>query len=192
MLYYKKRQRYCYAIVALLILIFIIPTYYKSKEEDYKIDVVDICWESILGNSIQENMTVLLNTKEQIIGKSQYVIDNNEIKYLYEFMPFTINEKQYDDLSLLINKYDMNLLLRRGGHFHYDGFQIYPPSYYRVTIYTGTTNYIITYDSSILGAESGEVTSLRNLHLFLEEMVTQAEGYDELLSDYRDSPSPFY
>jgi len=54
-----------------------------------------------------------------------------------------------------------------------------------------TLQQIITYDSSILGASNSDLKCLYDLHMFLNESVTNADGYDRLLSDYQSSISPF-
>lgn len=174
-----------YFLIMLLILVFCISS---CSDTD---NTIDICWEGILNNKVEEKMPILLDTREQFIGKSKTIIENDEIKNLYDSAHYVLSKNQFRKLYSLLSDRTMRHILNDGGHYSYDGFQVSPVSTYRLTVYYNNSQQIITYDSSILGASNSDLKCLYDLHMFLNESVTNADGYDRLLSDYQSYISPF-
>lgn len=154
-------------------------------------DTFDICWEGILNNKVEEEMPILLDTKEQIVGKSKTIIEDDEIKNLYDTLHYTLSENQFRELYSLLTDRTMTRILNAGGHYSCDDVCISPVSTYRITVSFKNSKQTITYDSSILGASNSDLKCLYDLHMFLNESVTNANGYDSLLSDYDGYISPF-
>lgn len=175
---------YCF----LIMLLSIVFHFSSCSDTD---DTFDIRWEGIQNDRVEEEMHILLDTKEQIIGKSKTIVEDGEIKYLYDSTHYILDKNQFHEIYSLLTDPTMTRILNDGGHYNYDEFYISPVSTYRLTVYFNNSLQIITYDSSIFGAINSDLNCLYNLHMCLNKSVTNAEGYDRLLSEYDISVSLF-
>lgn len=171
-----------------LLIMIIIPCLSSCIDSN---DAIYVCWECVQNDKVEAQMPVLLDTKEQIIGKAYTVIDAGEIKNLYDSMHYILSDNQYRELCTLLSDAKMKRILSAGGHYSCSDVAVSPVSTYRLTVYCGDSQQVITYDSSISASDGSDLECLYNLHMFLYETVIHADGYDELLSEYDGLTSPF-
>lgn len=138
-----------------------------------------------------EGMSVLIDTKEQIIGREITILIDDEIKTFSESTHFVLDENQFRELYSLLNDRTMIRRLNDGGHYYYDQVCPMPGTAYRLTVYSNDSQKCFTYDDSICAATDNDLSDLVHLHKFLVDAVMNSEDWISLLSEYNGYYSPF-